>query len=208
MDNARPTAKVQTLPVMETFFTIQGEGAHSGTPAWFVRLGGCHVGCTWCDVKTSWDEAAHPKRDVAELAEEAKKTGAPIAVITGGEPSRYDLTALTEALHAAGLKVHIETAGTDGLRGAFDWITLSPKKFLLPVEENYARADELKVIAFNENDYQWAIAQAAKVKAECRLYIQAEWDRRERMYPRMMEFVRANPKWNISVQIHKYLGVD
>jgi organic radical activating enzyme len=201
-------ATTDALPVMESFFTLQGEGAWTGTAAWFVRLAGCHVGCTWCDVKESWDASAHPARTIRALVDEARTTRAPVAVITGGEPTRHDLRALSEGLHNAGLRVHLETAGTGPVSGHFDWITLSPKKFLLPLEENYARADELKIIAANEHDFRWALEQARLVSPSCRLYMQAEWEKRERMYPRLMEFIRAHPQWCISVQTHKYLGVD
>lgn len=196
------------LPVMETFYTVQGEGFYTGSPAYFIRLGGCDVGCIWCDVKDSWDASAHPLRSVVELAEAVKVSGAPIAVITGGEPTLYDLSGLTSELKQRGIRTHIETSGTNELTGEWDWITFSPKKFKAPVDSIYALADELKVIVFNKTDLEWGSEHAAKCGAKTALYFQAEWDRKEMSYPLIMEYITANPKWRISVQTHKYLGVD
>ena len=196
------------LPVMETFYTVQGEGFYTGSPAYFIRLGGCDVGCVWCDVKDSWDASAHPLKSVVELAEAVKTSGSPIAVITGGEPSLYDLSALTSELKQRGIRTHIETSGTNELTGEWDWITFSPKKFKAPVDSIYATADELKVIVFNKTDLEFGAEHAAKCGAKTTLYFQAEWDRKEMSYPLIMEYITANPKWKISVQTHKYLGVD
>jgi organic radical activating enzyme len=196
------------LPVMETFYTVQGEGFYTGTPAYFIRLGGCDVGCVWCDVKDSWDASAHPLKSVVDLAEAVKSSGAPIAVITGGEPSLYDLSALTFELKQRGIRTHIETSGTNDLTGEWDWVTFSPKKFKVPVDSIYKSADELKVIVFNKTDLEWGAEHATKCAEKTALYFQAEWDRKEMSYPMIMEYITANPKWKISVQTHKYLGVD
>ncbi|MFM1999440.1 MAG: hypothetical protein RL204_1387 [Bacteroidota bacterium] len=196
------------LPVMETFYTVQGEGFYTGSPAYFIRLGGCDVGCVWCDVKDSWDASAHPLKSVVELAEAVKASGAPIAVITGGEPSLYDLSVLTSELKQRGIRTHIETSGTNELTGEWDWITFSPKKFKAPVDSIYTIADELKVIVFNKTDLEWGEEHATKCGSKTALYFQAEWDRKEMSYPLIMEYITANPKWKISVQTHKYLGVD
>lgn len=197
-----------SLPVMERFYTVQGEGFFAGTPAYFIRLGGCDVGCVWCDVKESWDASAHPKMSVEQLAEDAKASGAPIVVITGGEPTMYDLTELTSALKAKGLRTHIETSGTNELTGSWDWVTFSPKKFKAPVDSIYDQADELKVIVYHKSDLEWSESHASKVQEHCTLFLQAEWDRRDESYTLIMDYIRANSKWRISVQTHKYLGVD
>ncbi len=197
-----------SLPVMERFYTVQGEGFFAGTPAYFIRLGGCDVGCVWCDVKESWDASAHPKMSVEQLAEDAKASGAPIVVITGGEPTMYDLTLLTSALKAKGLRTHIETSGTNELTGSWDWVTFSPKKFKAPVDSIYEQADELKVIVYHKSDLEWSESHASRVQEHCTLFLQAEWDRRDESYPLIMDYIRSNTKWRISVQTHKYLGVD
>jgi organic radical activating enzyme len=197
-----------SLPVMERFYTVQGEGFFAGTPAYFIRLGGCDVGCVWCDVKESWDAAAHPRMSVEQLAEDAKASGAPIVVITGGEPTMYDLSALTASLKARGLRTHIETSGTNELTGSWDWVTFSPKKFKAPVDSIYDQADELKVIVYHKSDLEWSETHASRVQEHCTLFLQAEWDRRDASYPLIMDYIRANSKWRISVQTHKYLGVD
>lgn len=196
------------LPVMERFYTVQGEGFFAGTPAYFIRLGGCDVGCVWCDVKESWDASVHPKLSVETLANDAKASGAPIVVITGGEPTMYDLSALTEALKSKGLRTHIETSGTNELTGTWDWVTFSPKKFKVPVDSIYDQADELKVIVYHKSDLEWSETHASKVQEHCTLFLQAEWDKREESYPLIMDYIRAHSKWRISVQTHKYLGVD
>ena len=196
------------LPVMETFYTVQGEGAYAGAPAYFIRLGGCDVGCVWCDVKESWDASKHPMRSAEELVEMVKTSGAGICVITGGEPAMYDLQILTTTLQACGIRTHVETSGAYELTGHWDWVTFSPKKFKGPVESIYAQADELKVVVFHPTDIEWATGHASKVRASCQLYLQPEWDKKERVQPMILDFIRKNTNWRISVQTHKYLGVD
>ena len=195
------------LPVMEAFGTVQGEGAFTGQAAWFIRLGGCDVGCTWCDVKESWDAAAHPVRSVDDLVAEALEQPARIAVITGGEPAMHELGPLTHALRAAGFRTHIETSGAHPLSGEWHWICFSPKKFRAPLPEIYDRADELKVIVYNRHDLDWAGEHAARVRPGCLLYLQPEWDRREVVMPLITAQVQAHPQWRISLQTHKYLGI-
>jgi 7-carboxy-7-deazaguanine synthase len=195
------------LPVMEHFYTVQGEGAFTGAPAYFVRLGGCDVGCHWCDVKDSWDAEKHPKMTVEQIMENIEKSPAKIVVITGGEPAMYNLQALTSAIKQAGLRTHIETSGAYPLTGTWDWICFSPKKFKQPLASVAQQADELKVIAYNNHDFKWATDHAKLVSENCRLFLQAEWDKREEMYPKVTDFVKQNPSWNISVQTHKYLNI-
>lgn len=185
------------LPVMEHFYTLQGEGAHTGKAAYFIRLGGCDVGCHWCDVKESWDPTLHPLMSaefIAETAAEHCKT----IVLTGGEPLMWNLEILTSRLKELGCTIHIETSGAYPLSGHIDWITLSPKKTGLPKEEIYAVAHELKMIIFNNNDFMFAQEQAAKVSPKCRLYMQSEWSKREEMYPKITDFILANPNWQAS----------
>lgn len=196
-----------SLPLMEAFYTVQGEGAHSGEAAYFIRLGGCDVGCVWCDVKDSWDADRWPKVPVHDIVAEASKYPSRLAVITGGEPAMYDLSALCDELHAAGFKIHIETSGAHPLKGDFDWVTFSPKKFKAPVSGFGAQADELKVIVFNKSDFQWAESFASEVKPECRCFLQPEWDRSETVLPLIIDYVKAHPQWRISLQTHKYLGI-
>lgn len=198
----------QHLPVMETFYTVQGEGAFTGSPAYFIRLGGCDVGCTWCDVKDSWDSSKHPLISVNQLVQDTKASGTKICVITGGEPAMYNLDALTAALHREGIRTHVETSGAHELTGEWDWITFSPKKFKAPVASIYSMAHELKVIVFHVSDVDWAQSHAVKLKAGCMLYLQPEWDRKEKMQEHILDFIRKNTEWRISVQTHKYLGVD
>lgn len=189
------------------FGTIQGEGHYSGQAAFFIRLAGCDVGCVWCDVQDSWDAALHPELSVQEIVDKAADFKSEIVVITGGEPAMYDLTDLCDALHSAGKRIHIETSGAHPLRGKFDWITLSPKKFKFPVEGVHSEADELKIIIFNRSDFQWAKEHAAKVSFECKLYLQPEWDKREQMIPEIVSFVIDHPNWIISLQDHKYMNI-
>ncbi|MES2479488.1 MAG: 7-carboxy-7-deazaguanine synthase QueE [Bacteroidota bacterium] len=192
---------------MEHFYTLQGEGAFAGQAAYFIRLGGCDVGCVWCDVKDSWDADAHPKMTVEEMIAAAQKYPGRIAVITGGEPSMHELAPLTDALHKAGFRTHIETSASSPLTGNWDWVTLSPKKFKAPLEENLHLAHELKIIVFNKSDFKWAEEYAAKVPAECKLYLQTEWDKRDEMTPLIIEFIQQNPRWQLSMQTHKYLNI-
>ena len=192
---------------MERFLTVQGEGAYTGAAAWFIRLGGCDVGCAWCDVKESWDVNAHPHVTAGTLVDEALTSNAPICVITGGEPAMHDLTALTEGLQAAGIRTHIETSGTHLLTGSWDWVTFSPKRFKAPLDAIYAQTDELKVIVVNRHDLEWGREHAARLQAPSRLYFQPEWDRREKVLDYTVAFVQENPEWRISLQSHKYLGL-
>lgn len=194
-------------PVMEHFYTLQGEGAFAGHAAYFIRLGGCDVGCVWCDVKDSWDADAHPKMAVEEMIITAQKYPGRIAVITGGEPSMHELQPLTDALHKAGFRTHIETSASSPLTGNWDWVTLSPKKFKAPLEENLHLAHELKIIVFNKSDFKWAEEYADKVPADCKLYLQTEWDKRDEMTPMIIEFIQQNPRWQLSMQTHKYLNI-
>lgn len=201
-------SKVESLPVMETFYTVQGEGAFAGAPAFFIRLAGCDVGCTWCDVKESWDAGSHPKIRIADLVKRVVDSGTPICVITGGEPMMYDLTDLTTQIKSAGIRTHLETSGVYPISGMWDWITFSPKKFKSPIDGIYQTAHELKVIVFHPSDLAWAEGHASKTNETCRWYLQPEWERREKMQPMILDYIRQNTKWRISVQTHKYLGVD
>jgi 7-carboxy-7-deazaguanine synthase len=196
-----------SLPVMEDFYTLQGEGFHQGKAAYFIRLGGCDVGCVWCDVKDSWDADAHPKENIEELVRKVKQTPAQIVVITGGEPLLHDLTELTGKLKAAGLQMHIETSGSSPLSGEWDWITLSPKKFKAPLDNVAAKANELKIIIFNKSDFEWAEQWAEKVGPACKLYLQPEWEKASAMTPLIIDYIKANPQWQLSLQIHKYINV-
>ena len=194
------------LPLMEEFYTIQGEGYHKGTAAYFVRIGGCDVGCHWCDVKESWLAELHPPTATEKIVENAAKYSNTI-VVTGGEPLTWDMTELTTQLKAKGLKVHIETSGAYKLTGTWDWICLSPKKLKLPTEEVYQKADELKVIVYNKSDFKFAEEQAAKVNEKCILYLQPEWSKRDKVVPQIVDYVMANPQWKVSLQTHKYLNI-
>ncbi len=196
-----------SLPLMEDFYTIQGEGSYQGHAAYFIRLGGCDVGCVWCDVKESWPAEAHPKVLVTEMASRAKLSGATIAVVTGGEPAMYDLFSLTAELKNAGLRTHIETSGAYPLTGMWDWMCLSPKKFKAPVSSVYQKTHELKIIVFNRSDFEWAEKEAVKVSGNCRLYLQPEWSKEKEMLPLIIEFVKAHPRWTISLQVHKYMNI-
>ena len=196
------------LPVMEHFYTIQGEGFYQGAAAYFIRLGGCDVGCSWCDVKESWDADSHPKLSMDFLVKEVKKTAAKIVVITGGEPLLHHLDELTNALHSAGLQTNIETSGSSPLSGNWDWICLSPKKFKAPIVECCEAANELKIIVFNNDDFKWAEKHAALVSPNCKLYLQPEWSKHDVMTPLIIDYVKQHPKWEISLQLHKYLGVE
>lgn len=194
-------------PIMEHFYTIQGEGYHQGRAAYFVRLGGCDVGCVWCDVKDSWDASVHPQMTVEEIMYPIDQTSAPMVVITGGEPLMHDLEPLINALQDKGYAVNIETSGAHRLTGHPDWICLSPKKFKAPLPEVLPLAHELKVVVYNKSDFAWAEEHAAKVSPYCRLYLQPEWSRAAEMTPLIIDYVKANPKWEISLQIHKYINV-
>ena len=192
---------------MEAFYTLQGEGAHAGKAAYFIRLGGCDVGCVWCDVKDSWDAEKHPRQSVASIVATAATFPARLAVITGGEPLMHNLYALTTALHEAGFTINIETSGSSPLSGNLDWICLSPKKFKAPLDEVAPLAHELKVVVFNKSDFGWAEQYAAMVSPSCQLFLQPEWDKRNEMTPLIVEYIQKNPKWQLSLQTHKYIGV-
>ncbi len=194
-------------PVMEHFYTIQGEGMHTGKPAYFIRLAGCDVGCVWCDVKASWLTNGVAVHTADEICVWVKKTMAQIVVITGGEPAMYDCNELVDALHTAGYRVHVETSAAYALRGNYDWVCISPKKFKQPVLDEMKNASELKVIAVNASDFEWAKQWANTCNNECVLIIQPEWDRRERMLPQIIEFVKSNPRWRIGIQSHKIIHV-
>jgi organic radical activating enzyme len=192
---------------MEAFYTLQGEGAHTGRAAYFIRLGGCDVGCIWCDVKESWDASKHPQLSVNDIVIEALRYPGRLIVITGGEPLMHNLEPLTSALHAAGFTINIETSGAHPLSGKLDWICLSPKKFKAPLPEVIPIAHELKVIIFNKTDFEWAEKFAEAVSINCKLYLQPEWDKSEQMTPLIIDYIRNNPKWGLSLQTHKFIGV-
>lgn len=192
---------------MESFYTLQGEGYHSGKAAYFIRLGGCDVGCVWCDVKESWAIEGHPEIEIRDLLLKVKKTPAKIVVITGGEPLLHNLDELTKVLRGAGLETNIETSGSSTLSGYWDWICLSPKKFKAPLPEILLSANELKIVVFNKSDFVWAEEYAAKVNTSCKLYLQPEWDKRTLVTPLIVDYIKANPKWELSLQTHKYIGV-
>ena len=196
----------EMLPVMEHFYTLQGEGSHTGKAAYFIRLGGCDVGCHWCDVKESWDPTLHPLMNAEEIAETAASFCKTI-VLTGGEPLMWNMDPITYKLKEKGMKVHIETSGAYELSGVWDWICLSPKKNKLPTESVYAKADELKVIIFNKHDFIFAEEQAAKTNPNAILFLQPEWSKRDEMTPFIIDYVMNNPKWRISLQTHKFLNI-
>lgn len=195
------------LPVMESFYTIQGEGYHQGRAAYFIRLGGCDVGCVWCDVKESWDASKHPVQDIETIVAGAAQHPGRIAIITGGEPLMHDCTALTDALHDAGFQTHIETSGAHPVSGEWDWICLSPKKFKAPLPEILPLANELKVVIYNKSDFQWAEKFAAEVSPHCKLFLQPEWSKSEQVTPLIIDYVKENPQWEFSLQLHKYIHV-
>ena len=198
--------KGEMLPLMEEFYTIQGEGAHTGTAAYFIRIGGCDVGCHWCDVKESWDASLHPPTKTDIIVENAKKW-ANTVVITGGEPLMWDLDYITKSLQENNIKTHIETSGAYSFSGGWDWFCLSPKKTKLPLAKSYEVANELKVIIHNKSDFQFAEEQAEKVNHNCLLFLQPEWSKKEKMTPLIIDYVMKNPKWRISLQTHKYLNI-
>jgi organic radical activating enzyme len=198
--------KGEMLPLMEEFYTIQGEGFHTGTAAYFIRIGGCDVGCHWCDVKESWNAELHPPTATNVIVNNAKAY-ADTVVVTGGEPLMWDMAVLTQQLKDNGLKVHIETSGAYPVTGSWDWFCLSPKKNKLPVDDAYAMASELKVIIYNKHDFIFAEEQAAKVNNNAILFLQPEWSKKEEMTPLIVDYVMNNPKWRVSLQTHKYLNI-
>jgi organic radical activating enzyme len=201
------TDKYTVLPLMEDFYTIQGEGYYQGQAAYFIRLGGCDVGCVWCDVKESWNASAYPVVSIDEITQKVKVAGAPVAVITGGEPLMYDLTALTQSLQQAGIRTHVETSGAYPITGSWNWVCFSPKKFKAPHPSVADLADELKIIVYNPSDFEWAEKFAAVVRPACELFLQPEWSREKEMLPLIIDYVKANPQWKISLQIHKYMNI-
>jgi 7-carboxy-7-deazaguanine synthase len=207
MSTVQESMQIKTLPVMESFYTLQGEGHYQGRAAYFIRLGGCDVGCVWCDVKDSWNADHHPQRSVKSLVEEASRHQARIAVITGGEPLMHDCTDLTNQLHEAGFSTHIETSGSHPLSGNWDWICLSPKKFKAPLPAIVPKADELKVVIFNKSDFEWAEQFAGMTRPLCKLFLQPEWDRAATVTPMIIEYIKQNPRWEFSLQLHKYINV-
>ena len=195
------------LPLVEDFYTIQGEGFHAGKPAYFIRLGGCDVGCRWCDAKYTWNPRIFPPTDVDVVVDRAKQCAAQAIVITGGEPLLYPLGVLTSSLRDAGLEIFLETSGTHPFSGEFDWVCLSPKRQMPPLAEAYGRAHELKVIIQSEDDFAWAEENARKVGRYCRLYLQPEWSVFENIMPAIVEYAKQNPKWSISTQTHKFMKI-
>jgi len=195
------------LPVMESFYTLQGEGFHAGKAAYFIRLGGCDVGCVWCDVKESWDASMHPQFTINEIVSGALEYDGRMAVITGGEPLMYNLDELTGALQVAGFKTNIETSGVYQMSGHWDWVCFSPKKFKTPHESIYTQANELKVIVYNKSDFGFAEKHAADVNEDCILLLQPEWSKHQEMLPLIIDYVKANPKWRVSLQTHKYMDI-
>jgi len=198
--------KGEVLPLMEAFYSIQGEGFHKGKASYFIRIGGCDVGCHWCDVKESWDAKEHPLASTKEIVKNSLEYSE-MVVVTGGEPLMWDMSILTKELKENNKKIHIETSGAYNLTGNWDWICLSPKKQMKPVDEIYKKADELKVIIYNNDDFKFAEDQAKKISSKAHLFLQPEWENREKMTPIMVDYIKKNPKWKISLQTHKYLNI-
>ncbi|MBX5439593.1 MAG: 7-carboxy-7-deazaguanine synthase QueE [Thermoflavifilum sp.] len=192
---------------MEMFYSLQGEGFHQGKAAFFIRLAGCDVGCVWCDVKESWYTAHYPTYTATALAQEASRYPARMAIITGGEPTLYDLRPLCQALHQQGFQVHLETSGAHALLGEIDWICVSPKKFKPPLDEVCRQAHELKIIIYHAADFAWAETYARQVPASCKLYLQPEWSRRQQMIPAIISYIQQHPQWELSLQLHKYVQI-
>ncbi len=192
---------------MESFYTLQGEGFHQGKAAYFIRLAGCDVGCVWCDVKESWDKNLHKEVSIEEIVTRAKENPGRIAVITGGEPALYNSDELTERLHEENFTTHIETSGAYSLTGQWDWICVSPKKFKTPLPENIKMANELKIIVYNKSDFSWAEKNASLASSQCKLYLQPEWTKAAEMTPLIVDYIKQNPRWELSLQIHKYINV-
>jgi len=200
-------SRTDRIPMMESFYTIQGEGYHAGKAAYFIRLAGCDVGCSWCDVKESWDTSSHGDFTVNEILAPIDDVPAKIAVVTGGEPLMHDLTDLTAGLKSMGFSTHIETSGAHNFSGEWDWICLSPKKFKQPVSEAYQLADELKIIIYNQHDFEWAESMAANVRTDCKLFLQPEWSKSQKLMPEIISYVKNNPRWEISLQVHKFMDI-
>jgi len=198
---------IAALPLMEHFYTLQGEGRFTGHASYFIRLGGCDVGCVWCDVKDSWDASKHPLVPVTEIVAAVVASGTKIAVTTGGEPMMHNLDLLTAMLKAKGIRTHVETSGAHPFSGSWDWICLSPKKFKAPLDEMIAAAHELKTVIYNKSDFDWAEQYAEKVTKDCLLYLQPEWSRAAEMNPLIIDYVKTNPQWILSLQTHKFLDI-
>lgn len=192
---------------MEAFYTLQGEGFHQGKAAYFIRLAGCDVGCVWCDVKESWDEQVYPLQCIEEIVAKAKENPSRLAVVTGGEPTLHNLDVLTSQLISEGFSTNIETSGSSPLTGSWDWICLSPKKFKPPLPGILTKANELKIIIFNNSDFLWAEKYASKVSSSCKLYLQPEWNQSEKVTPGIIDYIKENPKWQLSLQVHKYIHI-
>ena len=192
---------------MELFYSLQGEGYHQGKAAFFIRLAGCDVGCVWCDVKDSWDASKHPVLSVEEIVAAATAHPSRIAIVTGGEPLLHQLDPLTTALKAAGFQTHIETSGSSPMSGSWDWVCLSPKKFKAPLAESVKAANELKVVVFNKSDFDWANSFVNDVYTDCKKYLQPEWEKSDAMTPLVIEYIKSNPSWELSAQLHKYIQV-
>jgi len=192
---------------MEEFYSIQGEGQHSGRASWFIRIGGCDVGCRWCDVKESWNPSLFPPLSTFEVAQRAAASGADTVVVTGGEPLNYNLDLLCKLLKDNKMSLHIESSGSHKITGRWDWFCLSPKPTKPPVEKSFALADELKIIVAKEEDLLWAEENRAKVKKSCKLFLQPEWSKREEVMPLIVDYILKNPQWKVSLQIHKYMHI-
>lgn len=197
----------EQLPLMEHFYTIQGEGFHQGKASYFIRFGGCDIACSWCDVKDSWPAEKHPLVPVDEIVRAALQSKAKMCVVTGGEPMMYDLSLLTEKMHSHGIRLNVETSGAYEISGDWDWICVSPKRFKQPTEAALKAADELKVVIFHENDFRFAEKFAAKVKPECKLFLQPEWSNEKEILPAIIEYIKQHQQWEISLQIHKYMNI-
>ena len=197
-----------SFPVMESFYSIQGEGTHSGKPSYFIRLAGCDVNCDWCDVKDSWDIDSSQYKSIDEITNEINKFSTDLVIITGGEPLMHNLTDLTSALKKLGKKIHIETSGTHPVSGYFDWICFSPKKFKKPLDEFFKISNELKIIISKDSDFRWAEYLLGQIKNKPELILQAEWSKSEIINPKILDYIKLNPKWRISLQTHKYLHVE
>ena len=200
-----PTA--QSLPLMEHFFTLQGEGRYTGHASYFLRLGGCDVGCVWCDVKESWDASIHPMVDVEAMVQQVQESGAKIAVITGGEPLMHDLDLLTRTLIEKGIRTHIETSGAHAMSGQWSWICVSPKKFKSPLQQVLAAAHELKVVIYHKSDFEWAEEHAEKVGKDCLLFLQPEWSKSIEITPMIIDYIKSHPRWILSLQTHKFINI-
>lgn len=199
--------QLKKLPLMEAFYSIQGEGFHQGAPAYFIRLAGCDVGCHWCDVKESWNETDHPYVTVDEIIGTVSAQPTDKVIVTGGEPLMHNLEYLCNRLYNCNKSRHLETSGAHPLSGEWDWVCLSPKKFKAPLPEIYKKVHELKVVIYNKSDFSWAESFVPKLNSECKLFLQPEWSKCEEIMPQLIDYVKRDPKWSISLQIHKYMNV-